>query len=80
LLEISAELEMPRLAAQTPLEYLPALEKLYLGQEEDVWTITEAYLQVRYGELPESADAVARVEDAWGRIGELGRRMLDVRK
>lgn len=79
LLDISAELEKPRLAAQTPLEYLPTLEKLYLGQENDVQTITRAYLQVRYGELPESEEAVARVEDAWERVGELGRRMLAVR-
>ncbi len=53
LLILSTRLDHPRLASQTPLEFLPHLESLFPGLSRELGTITNAYLLVRYGELPE---------------------------
>lgn len=68
LMELSARLEKPRSRSQTPLEFLPVLDGLFPGQGEEVRLITQAYLKVRYGELPETRAEVDAVERAWQRI------------
>jgi hypothetical protein len=68
LLELSAELGLPRPVSQTPLEYLPELQSLYTGTKPELATITNGYLRIRYGELPETMSEVKLVEDAWSRV------------
>ena len=77
LMDLSARLERPRPEAQTPLEFLPALVALFDSQERELRLITEAYLRVRYGELPETRKEIDAVETAWKQIQAAGRRRLE---
>ncbi|MEW6716719.1 MAG: DUF4129 domain-containing protein [Chloroflexota bacterium] len=70
LMRLASELSYPRPAHQTPLEFLPTLEKLFPRYKMDVGLITQAYIRVRYGELPESQQEVEAVEAAWERVKE----------
>jgi hypothetical protein len=67
----SARKGVPRPAAVTPLEYRARLVTVFPGGEEDLTLLTRAYLSVRYGELPETAQKVIQVEDAWERLRTL---------
>jgi hypothetical protein len=60
----------PRLPYQTPYEYLPALRETFPTCSDDVALITEAYVAVHYGEMPERPAALAEVREAWRRIRE----------
>jgi hypothetical protein len=75
LMDLSAKLGEPRPPAHTPLEFVPVLEGLFPGGEEDIHVITNAYLKVRYGELPESIQEVEAVETAWQRVESLGKEI-----
>jgi ABC-type multidrug transport system fused ATPase/permease subunit len=58
----------PRPSYQTPYEYLPALEEAFPDRREEVDCITEAYVAVHYGEVPERPENLARVQAAWEAI------------
>ncbi len=58
----------PRPAARTPLEFVPELEELFPDAAGDLATITQAYLKVRYGELPETSQDVEVVATAWEHV------------
>lgn len=68
LIDLSARQDQPRQQSQTPLEFLPVLVGVFPGRQEDLILITEAYLKVRYGELPETSQELEAVEAAWQRI------------
>lgn len=74
LMALCAKLDSPRPPAQTPLEYLPALESLFPTLPTEVAVITQAYVRVRYGQLPETRGEVAAVEAAWAQVREEGRK------
>ena len=76
LMDLSEELNTPRAEAQTPLEFLPTLMNVFPGREIELNTITQAYLRVRYGELPETRAEVVEVETAWKRINSEGRERI----
>ncbi|MFZ0531906.1 MAG: DUF4129 domain-containing protein [Anaerolineales bacterium] len=76
LMELCESLGHPRADAQTPLEYLPKLEKLFPEFQLEVGLITEAYLVVRYGQLPETRKEVEGVEAAWKKIHSAGHELL----
>lgn len=80
LMGLSASLGAPRPVAQTPLEFLPTLKGLFPEHEDDLVTITRAYLRVRYGELPETRQEVKEVESAWERVHAQGREQLSEKK
>jgi hypothetical protein len=73
LMALTAELGAGRPPSATPLEFLPELQALFPGQQDSLETITAAYLQVRYGAYPETAEEVAEVEAAWERVRRQGR-------
>jgi hypothetical protein len=54
--------------AQTPYEYRQTLAKAYPGGEIDIRIITEAYVKVRYGELPEDDRQLTAVREAFDRL------------
>ena len=58
----------PRADAETPFEYLAALAKAWPENQADTHLVTEAYVMVRYGELPESAESLDEIRQAWKRI------------
>jgi len=80
LLDMSARLDRPRPAARTPLEFLPELEDIFPSLAEELQTITEAYLLVRYGELPESPEDLDKVESAWKLVSSTGNEELKSRR
>jgi len=75
LMDLCAELNSPRPDATTPLEFLPELGKLFSDQTEALRLLTEAYVRVRYGELPENYAEIQAVETAWQAILEEGSRL-----
>jgi hypothetical protein len=55
---------------ETPLEFQEALARLFPLVKEDIRVLTEAYVAVRYGELPETNELMVEVRRAWGHIYE----------
>ena len=80
LMGLTEELDVHRAEAETPLEFLPALRRLFPGSEMQLDTITQAYLRVRYGELPETQAEVDEVESAWSHVNTKGKEILSSKK
>ncbi|HSO26843.1 MAG TPA: DUF4129 domain-containing protein, partial [Anaerolineales bacterium] len=72
LLDLARELDAPRPEGKTPLEFLPILEEEFAGLGAELNVLTQAYVRVRYGELPESVEEVRQVEAAWERLRHTG--------
>lgn len=68
LLDLSEDLGHSRPASITPLEFLPELEVQFSGLSDDLRMITLAYIDIRYGELPETKGQLEEVEKAWQRL------------
>ena len=58
----------PRSVDETPYDYLDTLTAAFPENRRDAALITESYVLVHYGELPERRDDLARVRAAWSRI------------
>ena len=58
----------PRQDAQTPYEYQAQLEDAFPGGDPDIRLITDAYVAIRYGELPEDGQKLDHVRDAFERL------------
>jgi hypothetical protein len=80
LMALCTRLNIPRPAANTPLEFLPVMVHTLPESEEDLRQITRAYLQVRYGEVPETEDEVEQVLSAWQRVDTAGRHEVALRR
>jgi hypothetical protein len=80
LMELCESLDQPRPEAKTPLEFMPKLERLFPEFNLEVDMITQAYLSVRYGQLPETKNEIEDVETAWKKLHSAGREMLGERK
>ena len=59
-----------RSPTETPYEYLTSLSKAWPANPGETELITEAYVQVRYGEIPENRDELAEILDAWKRLAD----------
>ncbi len=68
LLEWAAREGRPRRPAETPLEFGAALARRWPELQADLERITQAYLQVRYGERPESREMMDGVLAGWERV------------
>jgi hypothetical protein len=73
LLKLSARMGEPRAPSDTPLEFMETLEKIFPDSQDELATITHAYLRVRYGELPEKRGQIEEVESAWELVRKRGR-------
>lgn len=80
LLGLNARLDNPRPASRTPLEFLPQMEQLFPALSNELTIITDTYLLVRYGGIPESAEDLVRVETAWRRVSSAGKERLKARR
>ena len=60
----------PRQPAQTPYEYLPALGLAFPDCQTEAAAITEAYVKVHYGEVPESTRELQHIRECWQQIQE----------
>ena len=71
---LAAEGGYPRALHETPYEYLPALEQAFPGNHEEIVRITEAYVAVHYGEVPEQPEELALIQAAWENIHQSNTR------
>jgi hypothetical protein len=58
----------PRALSETPYEYRRELGQAFPEQASDIQLITEAYVAVRYGEVPEDHQELEVVRAAWTRV------------
>lgn len=58
----------PRLEAETPYEYLATLARAWPQNVGDSRLITEAFIRIRYGELPETQAELDAIRVAWKRL------------
>jgi hypothetical protein len=79
LMDLCKHLGKPRPRSQTPFEFLPKMESLYPRNMDDLTLITEAYVKVRYGQLPETSKDIEDVLAAWERVKAYGKSQLDER-
>lgn len=61
----------PRADSETPYEYLPRLSDLWPDNQADLRLITEAYVKIRYGTLPETRTELEEILAAWRRVAEV---------
>jgi hypothetical protein len=66
--KLAAARGYPRPAARTPYEHLDALHQAFPGHDGDLAHITEAYVGIHYGELPERPEALDDIRAAFERI------------
>lgn len=79
---------VPRSTTETPYEFLRSLAQVWPDNQADAELVTQAYVRVRYGEVPESKDELAAIRAAWQRLkhtppattGETGANLPQLRK
>jgi hypothetical protein len=59
-------------SSETPYEYLITLEQAWPDNQSDSLLVTEAYVRVRYGEIPETKEELEAIRSAWRRLEETG--------
>ena len=67
-IRLAASRGYPRPAARTPYEHLATLRQAFPGCEPELFQLTEAYVGVHYGELPERAEALSEIRLGFERI------------
>jgi len=60
----AAERGYPRDPSRTPFEYQDKLRAAFPGFDSEIGLVTQAYVNVHYGELPDNPDALAAVKHA----------------
>jgi len=75
LLQALAKHELRREPSETPLEYLARLQVELPRAAADLKVITDAYLRVRYGELPEHEAEIRLVDESWGHVRQVLRQV-----
>lgn len=66
--QAAASAGFPRLGVETPYEYLATLARVWPEHTAESGLITEAFVQVRYGEVPETAEELEVIRSAWQRL------------
>jgi hypothetical protein len=75
-LDLCQDLGHPRPQPETPFEFQASIQgQLFQGVWAELTMITQAYVKVRYGELPEDQHAMDAIETAWKRLSEEGQRL-----
>lgn len=57
-----------RQESETPYEYLNTLSRAWPQGTAESRLITQAYVRVRYGQIPETAEELAAIRAAWNRL------------
>ena len=65
----------PRPPTKTPLEFRPLLGEKLDTVDRDLDTLTQAYLRVRYGEMPETEAEIQQAEAAWRKIDRQAQKL-----
>ena len=69
-----------RSPSETPYEYLATLGEVWPDNQPEAHLITEAYVRVRYGEIPETEEELQEIRQAWRQLEESSPADLEVRK
>ncbi len=69
--DLAAREGYPRVESQTPYEYLATLSELWPGGGPETRLITDAYVRVHYGELPETQEEMDSLRSALERLAAL---------
>ncbi len=72
----ASEAGLPRAAAETPYEYLPRLERTWPDQAADLRAITNAYVDVHYGEREFAAKEVDGLRAMWQSLAKILKRKM----
>jgi hypothetical protein len=67
---------LPRAASQTPREYAGKLDSVLPGVEQDIDSLTEAFVQARYSPHPVAPEQASNVKVYWERIKQALRGKL----
>jgi hypothetical protein len=68
MVDLATEVGYPRRPAETPYEYRRTLYRAFSGGQSAVDIITEAYVQVHYGSVPDSRAEMERIVDCWQQV------------
>lgn len=68
MVRVASKAGFPRAVSQTPYEYQLTLNTAYPEDQDAVDVITQAYVRVHYGEVPENAEALQAVVEALERF------------
>ncbi len=63
--QAAASVGYARSDTETPYEYLDTLAKVWPDDRPQSMLITEAYIRIRYGEIPETKDELEEIQEAW---------------
>jgi Domain of unknown function (DUF4129) len=75
-LDLCQDLGHPRPQPETPFEFQASIHgQIFKEAWPELTLITQAYVKVRYGELPEDQHAMDAIEAAWKRLSQEGERM-----
>ncbi|MCA9981506.1 MAG: DUF4129 domain-containing protein [Anaerolineales bacterium] len=74
---IAAEDGYPRGEAETPFEYQAQLDALWPQATAETSLITQAYVRVRYGELPETRSELEAIFAAWQQLVEMAQEQRE---
>lgn len=74
---IAAQNGFPRAAVETPIEFVPTLDRVWPEQHAEIDLITQAYVRVRYGEVPETAAEFEAIRHAWDVLRQTPPRRRD---
>jgi hypothetical protein len=66
----------PRKPAVTPLEYQGVLHLLFPEEQIEIQEITNAYIAVRYGNIPENAADILKIQACWRTVETKARQNL----
>jgi uncharacterized membrane protein YbhN (UPF0104 family) len=74
------QLGSPRPAAITPFEYQENLYRLFPENTSEISEITNAYVAVRYGQVPENPDEIKKLQESWEVLENLAQQFLKSKK
>jgi hypothetical protein len=63
----------PRAESETPLEFLGTLVGAWPDLELEMRAVTDAYVRVHYGELPETQAELEAIRAAWKHVQSAAR-------
>lgn len=75
-LVLCEDIDVPRKESETPLEFVDIASARLKERNEDIELLTNAYIKVRYGEIPETDADVENIQEAWKRIQEDGDALM----
>ena len=65
MLNAAAQFGYPRDESETPYEFLATLKLIWPEHHQEVRIITNAYVNIKYGQFPESKEELRSIQDSW---------------